>query len=69
MKDFKDKLDNNLDKAKGKANETIGEITDDKSQELKGKFQQKKAEVEEAFEDMKDKVSDKIKDVIDGDDD
>lgn len=57
-----------MDKAKGKFNETVGEITDDESQELKGKLQQKKAEAEEDFEEAKDSVADKINDVFDDDD-
>ena len=38
------------------------------TRELKGKLQQKKAELKEDFEEAKDKVSDKINDILDRDD-
>lgn len=68
MSDIKDKFDIEKDRVKGKFNEAVGEATDDEAQELKGKLQQKKADLREDFEEAKDKVSEKINDILDRDD-
>ena len=68
MSDMKDKFDIEKDRVKGKFNEAVGEVTDDEAQELKGKLQQKKADLREDFEEAKDKVSEKINDILDRDD-
>ncbi len=65
MSDMKDKLKNTKDKVVGKVNETWGDITDDESQELKGKMQQRKAEAREDLEDAKDNVAKKVNDNLD----
>ncbi len=65
MSDMKDKLKNTKDKVVGKVNETWGDITDDESQELKGKMQQRKAEAREDLEDAKDNVAKKVNDGLD----
>ncbi len=65
MSDMKDKLQNTKDKVVGKVNETWGDITDDESQELKGKMQQRKAEAREDLEDAKDNVAKKVNDNLD----
>lgn len=43
-------------KAAGKTKEEVGEATDDKSLELKGRAQQAKAKVQDAVGDLKDAV-------------
>lgn len=68
MSDMKDKFDIEKDRVKGKFNEAVGEATDDEAQELKGKLQQKKADLREDFEEAKHKVSEKINDILDRDD-
>ncbi|NLB19313.1 MAG: CsbD family protein [Clostridium sp.] len=62
---MKDKMENMKDKVVGKANETWGDLTDDESQELKGKMQQRKAEVKEDFEDAKDNIAGKVNEGLD----
>lgn len=68
MSNMKDKFDIEKDRVKGKFNEAVGEATDDEAQELKGKLQQKKADLREDFEEAKDKVSEKINYILDRDD-
>lgn len=47
----------NKDKIKGKFNEVVGKVTDDKSKELKGKAQQKTGEAKEKGKDIADNVA------------
>ena len=47
----------NKDKIKGKFNEVVGKVTDDKSKELKGKAQQKAGEAKEKGKDIADNVA------------
>lgn len=47
----------NKDKIKGKFNEVVGKITDDKSKELKGKAQQKAGEAKEKGKEIVDDVA------------
>lgn len=68
MSDIKDKFDIEKDRVKGKFNEAMGKATDDEAQELKGKLQQKKADVKEDIEEAKEKVTRKINDLLDKDD-
>jgi uncharacterized protein YjbJ (UPF0337 family) len=68
MSDIKDKFDIEKDRVKGKFNEAMGKATDDEAQELKGKLQQKKADIKEDIEEAKEKVTRKINDLLDKDD-
>lgn len=68
MSDIKDKFDIERDRVKGKFNEAMGKATDDEAQELKGKLQQKKADIKEDIEEAKEKVTRKINDLLDKDD-
>lgn len=68
MSDIKDKFDVEKDRVKGKFNEAMGKATDDEAQELKGKLQQKKADIKEDIEEAKEKVTRKINDLLDKDD-
>jgi len=47
-----------VDKAKGKVKEGWGKLTDDKSTELEGKFDQVKGNVREGVADIKDRLDD-----------
>lgn len=44
--DIKNKANEMWDKTKGKTNEVVGKLRDDKGQELKGKAQQAKGDLE-----------------------
>lgn len=68
MSDIKDKFDVEKDRVKGKFNEAMGKATDDEAQELKGKLQQKKADIKEDIEEAKEKATRKINDLLDKDD-
>jgi uncharacterized protein YjbJ (UPF0337 family) len=46
------------DKIKGKANETVGKMTDDTSKEMKGKAQQGKGEMKDQVSDAKTRMRD-----------
>ena len=48
-----DKIGAAWDKTKGKVNEVVGEMTGDKSQELKGKAQGLKGEIRDKIADVK----------------
>ena len=66
MKDLKEKMDNKIDKIEGGLNEAAGKITGNKQQELKGKLQVSKADLEkkmdfkENINEMKENIADKI---------
>lgn len=68
MSDIKDKFDIEKDRVKGKFNEAMGKATDDEAQELKGKLQQKKADIKEDIEEAKETLTRKINDLLDKDD-
>ena len=53
-----DKLDNALDKAKGRAKEEYGDATDDPGLQAEGKADQKVADLKQAAEKVKDAVTD-----------
>ncbi|MBB6174896.1 uncharacterized protein YjbJ (UPF0337 family) [Nocardiopsis mwathae] len=60
-------MENKFEKAKGKAKETAGKAMGDSELEAEGKFDQTKAGVEEAAEDVKEKAgeaAEKIKNVF-----
>jgi len=71
MKDLKDKLKGAKDKIEGKVNETAGKITGNEQLELKGKLQNKKADIinridpEQSVEKVKEKIAGKINDILD----
>lgn len=65
MSDLKDKFENAKDKVKGEVNEAVGKITDNEEQELKGKMQSKKADLNKKVDDTKDNVVENINDAID----
>jgi len=66
MEDFKDKMENAIDKIEGGLNEAAGKITGNKQLELKGKLQgskadlEKKMNVKENINDIKENIADKI---------
>lgn len=49
-----DKMEAGMDKAKGKAKEVIGDLTDNERMEAEGKLDQAKGHAKEAVEDAKD---------------
>ena len=49
-----DKLDNAVDKAKGKAKETVGDATDNEQWQAEGKAEQSKSDLKQAGEKIKD---------------
>ena len=49
-----DKLDNAVDKAKGKAKETVGDATDNEQWQAEGKAEQTKSDLKQAGEKVKD---------------
>ena len=59
----------NKDKIKGKFNEVVGKVTDDKSKELKGKAQQKAGEAKEKGKNIADDVAGDINKRIDENED
>lgn len=59
----------NKDKIKGKFNEVVGKVTDDKSKELKGKAQQKAGEAKEKGKEITDDVARDINKRIDENED
>lgn len=65
MADLKDKAENLKDKVKGETNEAVGKITGNEEQELKGKIQSKKADMNKKIDDTKDDVVDNVNDAID----
>jgi len=54
---LEDKIDANADKAKGKAKEVAGRITDDNSLEAKGHLDEAKGNAKEAWEKAKDTMT------------
>lgn len=59
----------NKDKIKGKVNEVVGKVTDDKSKELKGKAQQKVGDAKEKGKNVADDVAGDINKRIDENED
>ncbi|MDD3139663.1 MAG: CsbD family protein [Lachnospiraceae bacterium] len=64
-------VENKTDRIKGKINEATGKITGNEQQELKGKIQVSKADLEkkmnikDKISDIKDDIAEKINDAID----
>ena len=58
----------NKDKIKGKVNEVVGKVTDDKSKELKGKVQQKAGEAKEKGKEVADNIAKDVNDRFEKDD-
>ena len=54
-----------IDDAKGRAKEAVGDLTDNDDLKREGKVDQTAASVKEKAKDAVDKVSDKVKDVLD----
>ena len=71
MNDFNNKLDNAKDKIEGTINETAGKITGNQQLELKGKLQNKKADLEKITDikhevnKAKENIAGKINDMMD----
>jgi uncharacterized protein YjbJ (UPF0337 family) len=60
-----DAMDNNLDQAKGRVKQAVGDLTDNKDLKNEGKADENAGKVKEFLEDAKDKaedVVDKVKD-------
>jgi uncharacterized protein YjbJ (UPF0337 family) len=58
-------MDNDLDQAKGRVKQAVGDLTDDKDLKKEGKADENAGKVKEFFEDAKDKADnmvDKVKD-------
>ena len=53
----------NLDEAKGRAKEAVGDLTNDKDLKREGEVDQGKADVKEKVGNITDKVGEKIKDI------
>ncbi|HVE76289.1 MAG TPA: CsbD family protein [Actinomycetota bacterium] len=60
-----DKVEAEVDQAKGKAKQEIGEKTGDRSTEMEGHMDEAKGDAKEKWEDTKDAVGDKVKDIVD----
>lgn len=60
MADLKDKLENVKDKFIGEVNETVGKVTGNENQELKGKIQSKIADLDKDLDDRKENVVERI---------
>ena len=58
-----DKFNNAAEEALGKAKETVGDVTNNKSLENEGRADQAKANIKQAGE----KIKDSVKNVFDGD--
>lgn len=58
-----EKFDAHLDKAKGQAKETMGELRGDEKQQAEGRADQSKGDLKNAAE----KVKDAVGDIFDGD--
>ena len=58
----------NKDKIKGKVNEVVGKVTDDKCKELKGKAQQKAGEAKEKGKEVADNIAKDVNDRFEKDD-
>lgn len=54
------------DVLKGKATEVKGKVTDDESEELKGKIQQEFGKLKDKAKDAADDIAKKVNDAIDG---
>jgi uncharacterized protein YjbJ (UPF0337 family) len=60
-------MDNDLDQAKGRVKQAVGDLTDDKEMKKEGKTDENAGKVKEFFEDAKDKADDlvdKVKDKV-----
>ena len=51
----------NLDEAKGRAKQAVGDLTDDDDMRREGKVDEKAGQVKDKVGDMADKVKDKLK--------
>lgn len=52
-------MSSTTDKVKGSVNQTVGQVTDNKELEAKGKMQKTKGQTKSKVEEMGDRVSDK----------
>lgn len=69
MTSSKEKIKNAKDKVVGEAKEVIGKVTDNDELELKGKIQSSKADLKKKAGKLKERVAEKINDIVDEDDD
>ena len=53
-------MDNNLDQAKGRVKQAVGDLTDNKDLEKQGKADENAGKVNEFLEDTKDKAEDLV---------
>ncbi|MGH9023466.1 MAG: CsbD family protein [Acidimicrobiia bacterium] len=53
-------MEEKIDRLKGKAKETLGEVTDDSALEAEGRADQAGATVKEKLEEVKDKLADAV---------
>ena len=67
-----DRIEGMVDKAKGKAKETWGDLTNDETirnegemDQASGEMKQRKADVKDAVDDLTDRAADKIGDLMD----
>ncbi len=58
-------MDNNLDQAKGRVKQAVGDLTDDKDLKREGKADEAAGKAKEFVEDAKDKVEDLVDKVKD----